>query len=159
MVVFENGYIETSVRASVSLPAVFPPIRLGRYLLVDGGVHGNMPAMILQKKGFHKILAINASGTGDPNFSLNMGLKKQGSLWKRLIDYFNLPPIIHIISRCLFIQGHLLARNEAKYCDYILTPNTQSFTLLDFDQLEAIIDSGRKSTLLHLEQIKAALLS
>ena len=131
---------------------------MGPHLLVDGGVHNNIPGIILHEKGFDKIIAINSGVLGDLNISLDMGVKKEGSLWKSLADYFNLPPIIHIIHRSIFIQGNLLDRNQEKYFDYVLKPDSQEFGLFDVHKIDEIIEVGRKAALKHLEQIKAALL-
>jgi len=43
IVVHERGILWESIRASVSLPAIFPPVRSGNDLLVDGGVLDNLP--------------------------------------------------------------------------------------------------------------------
>ncbi|MEO0405561.1 MAG: patatin-like phospholipase family protein, partial [Bacteroidota bacterium] len=43
--IMEHGMIRKAVRASISLPTVFPPAVKGNHLLVDGGVFDNLPVM------------------------------------------------------------------------------------------------------------------
>ena len=38
-----RGRIEASVRASGALPGIFPPVKMGDSLHVDGGVMNNLP--------------------------------------------------------------------------------------------------------------------
>jgi len=42
-VVFDKGSLSTAMRATMSLPGVFTPVKLDRMVLVDGGVLDNIP--------------------------------------------------------------------------------------------------------------------
>ena len=49
-VVHDRGPLATAVRASLSLPGIFPPVRMGPDLLVDGGVLNNLPVDIMRER-------------------------------------------------------------------------------------------------------------
>jgi NTE family protein len=54
-----DGDLVTAVRASVSLPAVFAPVRLGDELLVDGGLVANVPVAAVRGLGADVVLAVD----------------------------------------------------------------------------------------------------
>jgi NTE family protein len=58
-VVFSAGSVARAMRASMSFPAFFEPLREGDSYLVDGGLADNMPVSIARKAGFKRILAVD----------------------------------------------------------------------------------------------------
>ncbi len=58
-VYIEKGDLTKAVRASISLPGIFPPYHyLGKHM-VDGGVMDPVPSNILLEKGYEKVMAVN----------------------------------------------------------------------------------------------------
>lgn len=54
-----DGDLVTAVRASISLPAVFAPLRQGDQLLVDGGLMANVPVAAARHLGADVVLAVD----------------------------------------------------------------------------------------------------
>lgn len=59
VVVIDHGKLLSAIRASISIPGVFTPVRRGRRLLVDGGISSPVPISTLRKMGAKKIIAVN----------------------------------------------------------------------------------------------------
>lgn len=57
--VMGNGDIARSIRASMSVPGVFAPVRIGDRLLVDGGLVGNLSVDVMQEMGVDIIIAVD----------------------------------------------------------------------------------------------------
>jgi len=57
--VLANGDLATAIRASMSVPGVFAPVRIDGHLLVDGGLVGNLPVNIMEEMGVDVIIAVN----------------------------------------------------------------------------------------------------
>ncbi len=57
-----NGYLCEAMMAGASVPAIFAPRTLGRYLLVDGGVTDILPVNLLQAAGIRDVLAVDIGG-------------------------------------------------------------------------------------------------
>ncbi|MDH3861917.1 MAG: patatin-like phospholipase family protein, partial [Gammaproteobacteria bacterium] len=57
--VMKKGDLARSIRASMSVPAVFAPVRIGDRLLVDGGIVGNLPVDVMQEMGVDIIIAVD----------------------------------------------------------------------------------------------------
>jgi len=59
MVVLGEGDLTKAIRASMSVPAVFAPTRIGDRLLVDGGLVGNLPIDVMKSMGVDIVIAVN----------------------------------------------------------------------------------------------------
>lgn len=58
-VVFHNGVLATAMRASMAIPGVFTPVRMGDEILVDGGMKNNFPTNIAQAMGADVIIGVD----------------------------------------------------------------------------------------------------
>ncbi len=58
-VVMDSGDLTQSIRASMSVPAVFAPADIDGRLLVDGGAVGNLPIDVMKKMGADIIIAVD----------------------------------------------------------------------------------------------------
>lgn len=62
-VVFEKGSLLTAIRASISIPGVFTPVKIGSRQLVDGGVSSPVPIITARDLGADKIIAVNVDNS------------------------------------------------------------------------------------------------
>ena len=58
-IVFTKGNVLSAVRASISLPGIFIPVKHKETLLIDGGVANPLPIDILKKMGAGLTIAVN----------------------------------------------------------------------------------------------------
>ncbi len=59
MVVLGKGNLATALRASMSIPGVYAPVKLDERLLVDGGIANNLPVNVAREMGADIIIAID----------------------------------------------------------------------------------------------------
>lgn len=59
---FRSGYLKEAMRASMSIPGVFTPVRMGDMVLVDGMVVNNYPADLLKEMGADIIIGVTVQG-------------------------------------------------------------------------------------------------
>ncbi|MBT8088439.1 MAG: patatin-like phospholipase family protein, partial [Gammaproteobacteria bacterium] len=57
--VMSSGDLATAIRASMSVPGVFAPVRVEDRLLVDGGIIGNLPVDVMQSLDVDVIIAVD----------------------------------------------------------------------------------------------------
>jgi NTE family protein len=71
-VVIESGQLASALRATMSLPAVFPPVRRDGRILVDGGALDNIPADVVKSAGANVVIAVDvgAAPTTSVDYSL-----------------------------------------------------------------------------------------
>jgi NTE family protein len=60
-VVFSKGPLVEAIMASISIPAVFRPVREGERLLADGGLANPLPVSVLRRQGADTVLAVNVA--------------------------------------------------------------------------------------------------
>src|SRR5262245_45906490 len=75
--VIKSGSLSTALRASMSVPAVFPPVEIDGLPLCDGGVAANFPVRIAQQLGADVVIGVDIS-------SPLSGSEKLGNLLTRL---------------------------------------------------------------------------
>jgi NTE family protein len=64
-VVLSDGSFARAMRATMSLPLVFPPVEIGDQLLVDGGAMNNIPADVARGLGADRVIAVNVGDFGN----------------------------------------------------------------------------------------------
>lgn len=58
-VVFSNGSLAKAMRATMSIPGLFSPVRDGDKVYVDGGLLGNLPTDVVRKMGADVVIAVH----------------------------------------------------------------------------------------------------
>jgi NTE family protein len=58
-IVFKDGSLSQAMRASMSIPGVFKPVRSGDRVLVDGGLVGNLPTDVVRQMGADVVIAVH----------------------------------------------------------------------------------------------------
>ena len=61
-VVFHSGRLPQAIRASMSIPAAFSPVRMGDMVLVDGGLKNNFPVDVARQMGAEVVIGITLNG-------------------------------------------------------------------------------------------------
>lgn len=59
--VFHSGKLPQAIRASMSIPAAFAPVRIGDKVLVDGGLRNNFPVDVARDMGAEIVIGITLS--------------------------------------------------------------------------------------------------
>ena len=62
-VVFKDGDLSLAIRASMSVPGAFAPIRVNGRLMVDGGIVNNVPVDIVKAMGVDRVIVVDV---GEP---------------------------------------------------------------------------------------------
>ena len=134
-VVIDKGYLPTAIRASMSIPGYFSPVKYMDYYLVDGGVVNNYPAKNVKEMGAEIIVG------GDV----------QSGLTKSIDDLNSLTAILDQITSYYRVEA-----NEDGYALtdlYVHIP--LDFSMMDFESHEAIIAVGDSVGRAHFDEIKA----
>jgi NTE family protein len=64
-VVMDRGSLAQAMRATMSLPLIFPPVERDGRVLVDGGAMNNVPADVVRAMGADKVIAVNVGNLED----------------------------------------------------------------------------------------------
>jgi NTE family protein/lysophospholipid hydrolase len=150
MMVHQQGSLWKSVRASVSLPGIFPPVPLEDQVLVDGGVVNNLPIDIMSDwcKG-GPVIAVDASIGGSCTINLEdrtelSGWRVLGDKLKPLGKHVQVPNLFQLITGATMLSSkhylqQLLAMGKT---NLYLTPPLQDHQLLEFEAYRELYDIG-----------------
>ncbi|HNJ64543.1 MAG TPA: patatin-like phospholipase family protein [Turneriella sp.] len=153
----QKGLVWRAVRASMSLPVIFAPVRYHGHYLVDGGAINNVPGNVLREQGVQSVLGINCTPLADDSVTRYLDetnlfqlLKPGDRFWANLLRFFKAaklfvtrPPILQIANRAMMLEGSELVRQKSREFDLLLSPDLSRFGLFEFDRREEIVDAGR----------------
>ena len=64
-VVMRSGSLADAMRATMSLPLIFPAMEIDGHVLIDGGTMNNVPADIVKAMGADRVVAVNVGDLSD----------------------------------------------------------------------------------------------
>ena len=64
-IIMRDGSLADAMRATMSLPLIFPPVQVNGLVLIDGGTMNNVPADIVKALGADRVVAINVGDLSD----------------------------------------------------------------------------------------------
>ncbi len=132
--VFDGGSLAEAMRATMSIPAFFVPVREAGKVFVDGGLLDNLPVDVARQMGADIVIAVHLE---TQPLNPNSPLTSVGVLER---------------SASVLVEVNELASMEK--ADIVLTANLQKFDTTDYAQFEPIEAEGYKAA-----QQKSQLLS
>ncbi len=124
--VFQSGNAGMAVRASSSVPGIFRPVKIGTREYVDGGLVSPVPVRIARELGADIVIAVNISDV--PRQS------KVGDT-------------VGILLQTFTIMGHVIASQELREADIVISPNITELKSTNFDSRNYAIIEGEKAGL------------
>jgi len=99
-VIIREGSVVEAVRASISIPGVFSPVKFKGLFLVDGGVSNPVPVSVARKMGAKRVIAVNViNKPGGRNLTLKQKALK--SFLKKKKKNTSLPVFNNKISELI----------------------------------------------------------
>ena len=158
--VHQTGPVWEALRASVSIPGVFPPMRSPEGdVLVDGAVMNNLPVDVAERLGEPGLMmAVNLRSPAD---IAARGLPPDGALsgWRAIRrhivpwkDTSALPGIVQTLMRTSEIGSVISSKTFEQKAHIVFRPPVSGFSLMDFSSYEALIEAGYRHALEVLEQ-------
>lgn len=149
-VIHRRGPLYRAVRASTSIPGVYPPIpNEDGDLLVDGAILNNLPANVMRNfVGTGLIVAIDVAGElGRRRKSFTYGEWLSG--WQVLLSRINpfmksvrAPSVVATMLRTMVLSSASNFARQAAYADIFLQPPVDQFALFDVSDTDAIYQAG-----------------
>jgi NTE family protein len=123
-VVLKEGSLSRSLRATMSIPALFTPVEIAGKTLADGGVLNNVPTDIVKEMGAEVVIAVDI---GTP-----------------LGDKESLNGLFGVLNQTSGVASMESIRRNLRLADLLISPDLEKYTLLDFKASAAIADLGYK---------------
>lgn len=149
------GPMWRSVRASVAIPGVFPPVRgTAGQVLVDGGVLNNLPADIMRELlNPATVIGSDVQGSSQlPVADLSTdgvvsGWTVMGRRYAPGKEPMQLPRMIDLLTSATAATG----RHGATFADVVFRPPVGQYAILDFQSHAAILEAGYRHAVEILE--------
>lgn len=135
---FHSGYLATAMRASMSIPAAFTPVRVDSMVLVDGGLRNNYPADMAKKMGADIIIGVS--------------LQKEK---EKTVDDFNSPA--SVISQLIDVNCDNKYKENWAITDIPIRVNTDGYSAASFNlkAIDTLIVRGENAAMEHWDEIIA----
>jgi NTE family protein len=131
-VVFRRGLLWLALLGSMSIPGIYPALRVGRYTVADGGILNPVPSSVAASMGADIVVAIRLSaglappeaeaeailGAGRPPSSLGALLRSFDIMYSRLTTDFSGATLVSVTPHLPEVPGASL-RNFTRGREYI----------------------------------------
>lgn len=130
-VVLSRGDLAQAMRASMAIPLVFKPVKMGDMLLVDGGVLNNLPVDVAKNMGADIVIAVDLTVNKHEDFNPSSLL----SLLRPDLRKY---------------------RQNCEDVDIYINPNLRGYGSQDFmpEKIAKMISLGEKAGKSHLKKLK-----
>lgn len=136
-VAMHQGSVAVAVQASMSIPALFPPVQIDGTYFVDGGMKNAVPANVAHDNGADVIIGVDV---------------------KKELKEINFDSILNDIQLTMWfmIGGYVELNTQA--ADVIIVPDVKYDSYMDYQKAEFFIKQGYLAGSRYMDQIKAAVL-
>ena len=121
----KTGYLADALRASMSVPSVFNPIKIDSLLLVDGGLIRNFAASEVIQMGADYVIGsyVGFDVPSEDELETVSGILRQIALFRSHVDF----------------------EKERNLVNVLIEPETEKFQIYDFENIEPLIKVGIRS--------------
>jgi NTE family protein len=132
-VVFGKGSLPVAMRATMSLPGVFTPVKLDRMVLVDGGVLDNIPVDAVRDMGAKTVIAVAFETP-----------KVKPDQFKSMSD---------VMGQTISLVVAKNERSSLSRADLVISVDTRRFSSIDYQRWSDIIEAGYKAAQANASQL------
>lgn len=132
-VVFKEGPIDIAVRASISIPGIFEPVKIGDQLLVDGGVIDRIPISVIKEMGADITIGVNVVPYTE----------------KVRIDN-----IFDVITQSIIIMEREIMSKHIPTADCLINPDLSNVSPTDFTKVTECVLQGEEAMRREIKQLK-----
>ncbi len=155
--VIQSGIIWKGIRATGSLPAVFPPITNNQGdMLVDGGMLNNLPVDIMRQY-VSKVIAVTSPSEDTNHVSIPDGiLSGWHVLFSRLFKKKSVryPSIYECILKTMSVSSIEHEKQMINHADISILVNAKGINLLNFKAIDQLTQIGYYTTMEKLAHYK-----
>ncbi|MDD2619606.1 MAG: patatin-like phospholipase family protein [Syntrophomonadaceae bacterium] len=133
-VIMEEGLVADAIRASISIPGVFSPVKRDGMILVDGAVSDRLPIEVARSRGADLVIAVDVTFSQGKQISINNALD--------------------VILTSLDIMGKQQFDLVYPQSDILIQPRVSAYSPRSFEKSREIVDLGREAAKAKIEDIR-----
>ena len=152
-VVFNKGSLYEAIRASISLPLFFDPVKKGNRILIDGGLINPLPLNRVERREGDLLVAVDVSG--HDYWGQQQTLKRFHRRRSKLFTRRNKVNYLSLLVRAssLMIRQNSLLMESICPPDVLIDIQMNRYDGMDFDKSERLVEIGRRMTAKTLSEI------
>ncbi len=143
--VHDRGLLWKALRASASLPGVFPPVVYGNHLHIDGGTLDNLPVSAAREFGAGVVIACDL----DLDKRYRLDYQVFPSNWELVKDRyvtrrkrFRVPDLPSIVFQATLLGNHEKHEKAIVDADIRFHPKVRKIGFLDWNAFERAVETG-----------------
>jgi len=145
--VHDRGSVPRSLRASVSLPGIFPPAVIDGQLSVDGGILDNLPVDLMRARPVGRVIAVDLSSRKEYTVSYDA----VPSPWRVLAGKLpmfkrhRVPSPVSLMLMAMSIGAIGSARAAGARADLLVRPPVGGFSFTDVRNFDRVVEAGYRA--------------
>ncbi|MGB4593350.1 MAG: patatin-like phospholipase family protein [Coriobacteriia bacterium] len=158
---FTTGDLIGAVRASVSVPLAFVPVRIGDMLLIDGFVCDPVPVDFARSLGAQTIVAVDVFGSGtvvmpetEPKHAAVEVIRELRATIKNGLIYQRGVSSIDILGAVSEAFEARVAEPSLRRAQVVISPDVHHLTGFSFGEAAAAIRAGEKAARAAVDSIR-----
>jgi len=154
-VILREGSVVKAVRASISMPVIFTPVKYNKTFLVDGGLVDPIPVGPVSKMGADIIIAVDVTRDIEKSFMMKKNLKLDKtrsffSRWKKSKpskDEDWTPGMLQVLLHTIKIVEAKIAELQLSQekVDVLIKPPVDHIFFLEFRKGKELVELGEKA--------------
>jgi NTE family protein len=150
-VILRRGLLRLAALASMAIPGIYPPLRMGRHVLVDGGIVNPVPISVATGMGADVVIAVNLGRSArDPLTDVEATDEKQARL----------PSLLQAITRAVEVMQGRIGVESTAAATVLIEPDFAAGTglgLQSFNKGRPYIAPGEAAALAAVPRIATCL--
>ena len=154
--VHDRGHLAKTIRASVSIPGVLPPVMIDGELHIDGGTFNNFPTDVMRRAGAARIIGVNLLRERNQRYELDevpgsIELMRDKLRGKR--KKFKLPSLTSLLLNTSLMASYARHQQSLALVDMHFAPEVYRYGMLDWSKFDKIVEVGYAHAMEQLEQL------
>jgi len=153
-VIFKEGSVLDAVRASISMPAVFVPVKIGNRYLIDGGSSNPLPVDVVKEMGAEYVIVSNIVPSPSQR-ETSLKKRKNGGDRESFLNNVkeklfgaedeSLPNMFDVLVQSLHVTEYKIVERKLREADLVITPEIAQIGTLDFTRGKEAIRKGEEA--------------
>ncbi|MBB3262084.1 NTE family protein [Paraburkholderia bannensis] len=137
-VVLHDGSLPLAVRASMAVPGLFAPVKIGERTLIDGGTASNLPIDVAREMGADIVIAVDI-----------------GTQLQRADQLNSMAAVTAQMVRLMMSRNVTAQKATLRASDILLEPDLGSLSFTDFGAMQRAVQAGDAAAIQQRERLAA----
>jgi predicted acylesterase/phospholipase RssA len=154
-----HGLLWEAVGFSINLPVIAPPQVRGRKIFIDGSLVDNLPVKAMAGRAEGPIIAVDVKAVPGRRVNGQARARARNARPPRTPGTAGAPGLGETLARLLLLGSENTSAAARQHADLVISPRAEGVGLLEFGQLDAAREAGRRAAREALERAPAGLVA